>query len=439
MTPSRGIVLAAPATGSGKTTLTLGLLRAFKRLGRRVAPLKAGPDYIDPAFHERAAGRPCFNLDGWAMGPSHLQGLASLGGEGAEAVIVEGVMGLFDGANVPEGADGSTADLAVRLGWPVVLLLDASRMGASAGALLKGFATYRDDLRVAGVILNRLSGPGHLAMVERACRLACPDVAILGRVPRSDGVALPSRHLGLVQASEHPDLERMIERAADLVAAHVDLDALLALAAPAAISGPFSPLLPPLGQRIAVARDEAFAFAYAALLEGWRRQGAELGFFSPLDGQGPAPDADAVYLPGGYPELHGPRLAAAAGFLDGLRAAAARGAWIYGECGGFMVLGQSVADAEGRRHAMAGLLPLATSFHHRRLHLGYRRLELLADAPFGPAGSRLTGHEFHYATVESEGSASRLFEAWDASGAALGPIGLRNNTVLGSFGHLIAA
>lgn len=438
MTGIPGLVLAAPATGSGKTTATLGLLRAFKRQGLAVAPAKIGPDYIDPAFHARASGRLCFNLDSWAMPPSILSGLISKAGGDCAFMLVEGVMGLFDGAPVGQGPDGSTAELAARTGWPVVLVLDAARMGASAGAVLLGFANFRADVRVAGVILNRIAGPGHRAMVEKACRQACPDVAILGALPRADGLSLPSRHLGLVQAGEHADLEALIEQAADLVCDHVDLSALQALAAPSLLQGRFESPLPPLGQRIAVARDDAFAFAYPALLEGWKSQGAGLSFFSPLAGEGPEADADAVYLPGGYPQLHGPRLSAASGFLGGLTAAADRGAWIFGECGGFMALGQAIIDAEGRSQSMAGLLPLVTDFQNRKMHLGYRQARLKADTPFGRAGSRFRGHEFHYATLHSQAEGGSLFEAWDAKSAALGGMGLIRNRVFGSFLHLIA-
>ncbi|TAN52939.1 MAG: cobyrinate a,c-diamide synthase, partial [Rhodospirillales bacterium] len=225
-----GLIVAAPATGSGKTTLTLGLLRAFKRQGLAVAPAKVGPDYIDPAFHAAASGRTCFNLDGWAMRPATLAGLIAKAGQGAGFVLAEGVMGLFDGANVAEGNSGSTADLAASSGWPVVLVIDAGRMGASAAAVLQGFATHKPDVRVAGAILNRIGGDGHREMVERACRQACPEVAILGSVPRDDALHLPSRHLGLVQAGEQAGLEGLIERAADLVEKHVDLKTLALLA-----------------------------------------------------------------------------------------------------------------------------------------------------------------------------------------------------------------
>ncbi|MBF0269821.1 MAG: cobyrinate a,c-diamide synthase [Alphaproteobacteria bacterium] len=437
MTQGTGLILAAPSTGSGKTTITLGLLRAYRRRGLAVAPAKAGPDYIDPAFHAKASGRVCFNLDGWAMRPERLAGLIGEAAHQADFILAEGVMGLFDGANVADGPDGSTADLAALTGWPVILVLDVSRMGASAGAVLKGFASYRSDVRLAGVILNRVSGEGHQAMVERACRKACPDMAILGALPRIEALSLPSRHLGLVQAAEHPDLESAIERAADLMERYVDLDGLAALAQGTGLRGCFEAPLPVLGQRIAIAKDAAFAFAYPAILEGWRRLGAELSFFSPLAGEGPSKAADAVYLPGGYPQLNGPVLSQAQGFLQGMKAAAARDAWIYGECGGFMALGQAIVDADGKSYAMAGLLPLVTSFQKRRLHLGYRKIRGLADTPFGAAGATFRGHEFHYATIQSQEEGANAFDAWDAKDDRLLPMGLIRNRVFGSFLHLI--
>ncbi len=434
---TKGLVIAAPATGSGKTTLTLGLLRALHRQGVRVAPAKAGPDYIDPAFHAAASFRPCFNLDGWAMRPATLRALAARSAECAELLIAEGVMGLFDGAAVWEGPDGSTASLAAFLGLPVVLVVDVAGQAGSAAALVRGFASHRSDVRIAGVIWNRAGGAGHQAQLDRALAQACPDIALLGAVPRMAGLALPSRHLGLVQAGEHGDLEGYIERAASLIAAHVDLKTLAALAAPLALQAGKAPPLPPLGRRIAVARDEAFAFAYEATLEGWRAQGAEIGFFSPLAGEGPDALADAVYLPGGYPELHAPRIAAGQGFLEGLRSAAKRGAAIFGECGGYMVLGQALIDAEGRSQPMAGLLPLVTSFAQRKLHLGYRQVQFLAESPLGGVGQALRGHEFHYASILEEGPGQPLFSVCDAAGKPKDNAGLSAGTAQGSFIHLI--
>ncbi len=431
-----GIIIAAPASGCGKTVLALGLLRHLARSGRPVAPAKVGPDYIDPAFLGLAGRRPCLNLDPWAMRPATLTAAAAELARQAEIVVCEGVMGLFDGAN---DDTGSTADLAELGGWPVVLVVDAGGQAASAAAVVRGFATHRRGVTVAAVVFNRVAGDRHAGILRRSMARALPAVEVLGCLPRDDGLILPERHLGLVQADEHSDIEAFIERAADMVHAHVDVEALAGLARPwrsgAAVDAG-SPLAP-LGQRIALARDLAFAFSYPGVVEGWRRAGAEIEPFSPLAGEGPAGDADAVYLPGGYPELHAGRLAAAEDFMAGLRAAADRGAAVYGECGGYMVLGKGLADGDGVRHAMAGLLPLETSFAQPRLHLGYRRAVLGEECPLGIAGARFRGHEFHYASVVEEGPGAPLFEIADAGGRDLGAAGRRAGRVMGSFVHLI--
>lgn len=432
-----GLILAAPSSGSGKTLTTLGLLAHLVRRGVSVASAKIGPDYIDPAFHAAATGRPCPNLDSWAMRPSTLAGLVAGLSQDADVIVCEGVMGLFDGAAVAAGQSaGSTADMAALTGWPVVLVVDARGMSASAAAVLAGFARFRPDVAVKGVIFNKVSGERHRRLIAEACAQACPEVDILGFVPPLAHLAVPSRHLGLVQACEHPDLAGFFDSAARAVSDHVDVDALLALARPALLAGPFEPPVPPLGSRMAIARDEAFAFAYPTILDGWYRAGVALSFFSPLNGEGPAADADAIYLPGGYPELHAPLLAQN-GFLPGLRAAAARGATIFGECGGYMVLGRSLIDAEGRTWEMAGLLPVETSFASRKLHLGYRHATLAWDGPLGRAGQCWRGHEFHFAGVSGGGDAPPLFSVTDAAGGQLPACGHRAGKVMGSFLHLI--
>lgn len=418
----RGLLVAAPASGSGKTTVSLGLLRALARRGLAVRGAKSGPDYIDPRFHEAAAGRPCVNLDAWAMGPARLRALA--GGEGM--LVVEGAMGLFDGAP-PDGA-GSAAELARLLGLPVVLVVDAARMAQSVGPLVAGFARADPAVRVAGVVLNRVGSARHHATLVRAVERE--GLPVLGALPRSGDLAHPSRHLGLVQAGERPDLDAFLERAADLVERHCDLGALVALAQGEPLAPCPGPRVPPPARRIAIARDAAFAFAYPHLLADWRAGGAEVATFSPLADEA-VPEADLVYLPGGYPELHAGRLAAASRFLSSLRAAAARGA-VWGECGGYMVLGEALTDAEGAVHRMAGLLPVETSFAARRLHLGYR----VVEAEAGPFPGRWAAHEFHYATVLRE-EGEPLFRAWDAEGVRLAPMGLRRGRVAGSFAHLI--
>ena len=421
---AKAIVVAAPSSGSGKTLVTLGLLRALRNAGHRVASAKVGPDYIDPRFHEAATGRPCFNLDPWAMPPELIRGLVADLTRDIDVLVIEGVMGLFDG---PQGAAGSTADLAALLGLPVVLVVDARHQSQSVAALVHGFSTFRQDVPVAGVILNRVASARHESILRGAL-----GNSVLGALRQDDSLKLPSRHLGLVQAEENQDLEAFIESAALAVARETNLDRFLTIAAQVPDESVIRDSLPPLAQRIAVARDTAFAFAYPHLLEGWRRAGAEILPFSPLADEAPAPEADAVFLPGGYPELHAGRLAANAAFLNGLRAAKGL---VYGECGGFMVLGDALIDAEGVRHAMAGLLPLTTSFAARKLHLGYRQLQPLSGAPWA---GQLRGHEFHYSTIAAEGAAERLFEAKDAAGNALPPMGLRRGPVMGSYAHIIA-
>lgn len=434
--PAPGLILAAPSSGCGKTMITLALLRALRRGGVAVASAKAGPDYIDPAFHAAATGRDCINLDPWAMRDATLAGLAGALGRDAEFILCEGVMGLFDGAS---GGGGSTADLAARTGWPVILVVDAKGQGASVAALVEGFAGHRADIRVAGVLCNRVGGAGHARLLREAMAAARPRIPLLGCVPADDRLALPSRHLGLVQASEHGTLESFLDAAADIVADHVDLAALRAQARPSFLPDDAAMPRPvaPLGQRIAVARDAAFRFCYPAVLRGWRDAGAEILPFSPLAGEAPDSAADAVYLPGGYPELHAGCLSGSGSFLDGLRRAASGGAAVYGECGGYMVLGDGLVDADGGRHAMAGLLPVTTSFAKRRLHLGYRRLRTLRASPLGDAGRGFAGHEFHYASIAREESGTPLFAARDSRGDSLPDAGCVRGNIAGSFIHLI--
>ena len=429
-----GLIVAAPASGAGKTTVTLGILGALRRRGLRVGSFKIGADYIDAAFHAAATEGACYNLDSWAMRFETLAGLLEDSGRNRDVLIGEGVMGLFDGAT---DGTGSTADIAALFGLPVLLVVDVSRMGASVAALVDGFRRHREDVNVAGVVFNRVGSAGHADLLARACfeHLSTP---LLGSIPRTAELALPSRHLGLVQAAEHPEIGTFLAAAADLAAAELDLDRVLRLASPPSVSllGPDARPLPVLGQRIAVARDEAFAFAYPATLEAWRRHGAELLPFSPLADQPPDAGADAVYLPGGYPELHAGRLAGQGRFLAGLRAAAERGAFVYGECGGYMVLGERLVDADGAPHAMAGLLPVATSFVAPRLHLGYREMALAEGCALGRPGAAFRGHEFHYAQ-ETQRQGPPLFHARCARGRELGAQGCRRGHVAGSFLHLI--
>jgi cobyrinic acid a,c-diamide synthase len=432
-----GLMIAAPRSGSGKTTLTLGLLRALSRGGLTVGSAKCGPDYIDGAFHRVATGRTSLNLDSWAMPPGLIADLAIQAGAGADLVIAEALMGLFDGVPGAAGRTGSSADVAAALGWPVLLVLDASGQSQSAAAVVKGCATYDPRIRIAGVVLNRLGSPRHARLAGEA--ITALGIPVVGTLPRSDAVALPERHLGLVQAGETGDLERRLDAMADFVVANTDLDAVRALAAEGTPlpCGPAKPVMPP-GQRIAVARDEAFSFLYPHILDGWRGQGAEVSFFSPLADEAPDDRADACWLPGGYPELHAGRLSAASRFLEGLRRFAERRP-VHGECGGYMVLGNMLTDAQGVDHAMAGLLDVSTSFAKRKLHLGYREASLIGNSGLGPAGTRLRGHEFHYASVTDPGRDEALATVVDAYGSDPAPAGSRRGPVSGSFFHVIAS
>jgi cobyrinic acid a,c-diamide synthase len=438
---ARGLVIAAPSSGSGKTITTLSLLSLLKAKGVPVASCKAGPDYIDPEFHAAATGLPCFNLDIWGMRPRSLDALLARQAARADLIVVEGVMGLFDGIPGLGGSvNGSCAELARRLGLPILLVINAKGQGATAGAVIEGLVRHDPALEFAGVVFNQVGSAVHREILRDAAEKA--GVKVLGYLPRVEALKVPERHLGLVQAREHQGLVRFFATARAAFAQAFDLDGILAaagdIAAPAAAHAPhLPPLLPPLGQRIAIADDMAFAFAYPFHREAWAAAGAEIMPFSPLADEAPRADADAVYLPGGYPELHAGKLAGNGNFLGGLRSAAVRGACVYGECGGYMTLGAGLIDASGHRHAMAGLLPVETSFAQRKLHLGYREARVLDAMPFGAKDSVIRGHEFHYATIRHEGDAPPLFAARDARGRDLGPVGRRVGSVMGSFMHLI--
>ena len=431
----QGLMIAAPRSGSGKTVLTLGLLRALKNRGVRVVGLKSGPDYIDPAFLAAACGAPSVNLDTFAMPLELVRSLATQATRGCDFALCEASMGLFDGVPAPHGRSGASADVARLLGLPVVLALDVSGQAQSAAAIVKGFMTYDPGVRIAGVVLNRVGSARHRKLAGDA--IEALGLPILGSIPKLDDFALPERHLGLVQAEETLQLEAILERIAEGVGEHVDIDALLGLAAPLAPTNEPAAALPPPGQTIALARDAAFSFVYPHLVDGWRAQGARIVLFSPLADEAPSVDCDVCWLPGGYPELHADKLAASTNFLGGLRAFA-RDKLVHGECGGYMALGDALIDAAGVTHAMAGLLPLTTSFAKRKMTLGYREAVLVDDCALGKKGARLRGHEFHYATIVRSGACAPLAFVRDAYTDTPAPAGHRSGRVSGGFFHVIA-
>jgi cobyrinic acid a,c-diamide synthase len=433
---ARGLLIAAPRSGAGKTTVTLGILKALARRGVSVRSAKAGPDYIDGAFHAAATGFCSINLDSWAMPPALINALVAEAACEAEIFVIEGAMGLFDGVPGLPGRSGTAADIAARLRLPVLLVLDVAAQSQSAAAVVRGFASHDPDVRIAGAVLNRVGSPRHHQLVADA--IAKLGIAVVGAIPRDASLGLPERHLGLIQAGEHGDLAGRLDRLADMAETHLDLDAIAEMATP--LDQPDIdkvPALPPPGQTIALASDAAFSFIYPHLLDGWRRAGAEIIRFSPLADQPPPESCDVCWLPGGYPELHAGQLASAKRFSDGLvRFAATRP--VHGECGGYMVLGEGLEDAEGVGHAMTGLLTHSTSFRKRRLHLGYREARLLAAGAIGAAGTRIRGHEFHYASLISPGSDQPLVELRDAQGNAVDGQGGRRGHVTGTFFHAIA-
>ena len=431
---SKGLIIAAPASGSGKTLVSLGLAAAMRRAGWRVGVAKAGPDYIDTAFLSAAAGVPAVNLDAWAMGREELRGLAHEAAAGRDLLLIEGVMGLFDGAS---GGGGSTGDLAAALGLPVLLVVDCRGQAQSVAAIVQGFMRFRDDVRVDGVVLNGVASDKHAAMLKGA--LEGIGVPCLGCLPRAEALEVPSRHLGLVMPDALGDAAGFINAAADLVSSGLDLDGIRN------ISGQVEavrhrPVLPPLGRHVAVARDAAFCFAYAHWLQSWGREGdVRLSFFSPLADEGPDNSADAVFLPGGYPELHAAQLAGAQNFRQRLSAARDRGALIYGECGGFMALGDGLKLSDGITYQMAGLLPVTTAIDKPRRVLGYRVLSHSGGLPWPRI---LRAHEFHYSQVTGSGAGTEmpaLFSAADASGRTLDSLGAVAGRVMGSFAHVISA
>ena len=435
-----GLMISAPASGTGKTTLMLGLLAAFRAQGIAVQPFKSGPDYIDPAFHTAASGRASFNLDSWSMERTIIDGLVG-NALGADLILAEGSMGLFDGVAIPGACgNGASADIAAHFGWPVVLVLDVSGAAQSVAATARGFRDMRPDVQLAGVVLNRVASPRHETLVRAGMDMV--GIKVLGSLPRRTGAELPERHLGLVQAGEQENLPEILADTAEFVSTHVDLDA-LRTAAYGKRDGAARPArIPPPGQRIALAQDNAFAFVYPHLLAGWRAAGAEVLPFSPLQNQAPDPSADVCWLPGGYPELHAGKLAAADQFRTGL-AKFVQSHPVYGECGGYMAMGAGLVDKDGVRHRMAGLLGLETSFAKRKMHLGYRNAELNAAIPGQTIRARLRGHEFHYATILEEPDAP-LARITDSNGLEVPEAGSvrkfdSGGVATGTFFHMIGS
>ncbi|MBI2219220.1 MAG: cobyrinate a,c-diamide synthase [Candidatus Rokubacteria bacterium] len=393
----RVLVVAGVSSGVGKTTVTLGLLEALRRRGLTVQAFKAGPDFIDPGFHEVVTGRPSYNLDGWMCGRDQVLDTVARHAADADLALVEGVMGCFDGVD-GTSEEGSTAQVAKWLGAPVVLVIDASSQSRSAGAVVLGFERFDPDLPIGAVIANRVAGEVHARWVCDAITSSCRAVPV-GAIRRDEAVALPERHLGLVTAAEGPLTRELRRRLAEVIERSVDLERLLEIAAPVRNPPRASPAAAsPPSVRIGVARDAAFQFYYAENLDLLRAAGAELVFWSPVT-DGELPHVDGLYFGGGYPELHAARLAANANLLKAVRRFAEAGRPIYAECGGLMYLAEAIEDLDGATHPMVGLLPTTVRMRPPRLTLGYTSVVLTAAAPIGSAGTTARGHEFHYSSL----------------------------------------
>ncbi|MHB8958185.1 MAG: cobyrinate a,c-diamide synthase [Candidatus Limnocylindrales bacterium] len=438
------LVVAAPASGSGKSVIATGLMAA---LAARMAvqAFKVGPDYIDPMYHAIATGRPSRNLDTWMTSREAVVRTFLRATADADIAVVEGVMGLFDGAGAGP-LDGTTAEVADLLGAPIVLVIDAARMAGSAAAVVHGFDSLVPGVRVAGVIGNRVGSERHERLLRDA--LAPLRIPVLGMVPRTPELAVAERHLGLVTAVEQPDAAgELAARARTVAEQHVDIAALLAIAAaarplamepsPATSSahGDAGDADGPARVRIVVARDEAFSFYYADNLDALRRAGAEVTPFSPLRDDRLPDGAAGLYLGGGYPELYAARLAANAGLLASIRRTARAGMPIYAECGGLMLLTEGLDGPEGSHH-LAGLLPGRCTMAER-VTLGYREAEVLADGPLARAGDRLRGHEFHYSTWNRPAGAPAAYRV-DRPGSSDAPTveGFASGALLASYVHL---
>ncbi len=432
------IVVAGVHSGVGKTTIATGLMAAFSRRGLRVQGFKVGPDYIDPSYHTAVTGRPSRNIDTWMLPHAAAVELFLRASADADLCIVEGVMGLFDGRTGGRGA-GSTAEVAALLGVPVLLVVDGWKIARSAAAIVHGYRSFDPDVELAGVVLNRIAGEGHYRAVAPPIEDEA-GVPVVGSLGRDERLALPERYLGLIPTTEGPIARSYFDTLAETIGRQLDLECIFRLArAPRPSVTVTEPLFPagslPSRVRLAVARDRAFSFYYQDALDLLAAHGAELLEFSPVEDEAIPQGTDAVYLGGGFPELFATQLSANRPMLESIRAASRCGTPIYAECGGYMYLGESLTDAEGTRHAMLGLLPLHSTMSQSRMTLGYRELRTLRPGPFGAAGTRLRGHEFHW-SVSTEPAPEGAVYAAAVDGGGERLAGGARGAAWGSYMHL---
>jgi cobyrinic acid a,c-diamide synthase len=435
------IVVAGTHSGVGKTSVALALAASLSRRGLRVRPFKIGPDYLDPSYLQRASGCTCYNLDGWMSGKAYVQALFDRTSRGSDLALIEGVMGLFDGAD-PVHLAGSTAEVAEWLDAPVLLVVDAHGSARSLAAVVHGFVSFDDRIRVAGVIANRVGSERHAQSLRQSFHTErLPP--LLGTIPRGAFPELPRRHLGLVTADQDSLPESTLDALADALERWVDLSQLLALVgydpsrqdrAPAEINGTGCRRV-----RVGIAWDQAFHFYYQDNLEALESAGCAVIRFSPLHDEALPPDLSGLYLGGGYPECHAQRLAENHAMLASIRAFAGSGRPIYAECGGLMYLSRGIVTLDAQRHAMLGIVPCWTRMLDHRKHLGYVEFTLRSDSVLGARGDRFRGHEYHYSELLRDPTAVRgwrdVYQTRPPRGSTFESGGFQRGNILASYIH----
>jgi cobyrinic acid a,c-diamide synthase len=430
----KGFVIAAPASGAGKTTLSLALMALFRQRGVKVQPFKCGPDFIDPGHHARLCGRAARNLDGWMLDARTNRRIFDTAAQKADISIVEGVMGLFDGAT-GRSSVASTAEIANLLNLPVILVVDASSMARSAAALVLGFETFDPKLKIAGVIFNKVGGEAHTRLLREAVHESCSSM-LLGCFPRNEKIRIPERYLGLRTAEENFLTEEAISMLGDMAARNIDVEGLLASLPEIrpTSNGEISQV--PCEVRIGVARDRAFCFYYEDNLDALRAWGAEIVEFSPLKDRRLPPRLDALYVGGGYPELYAGELSDNRPMLEAIRTFGEDGGPVYGECGGLMLLGKEIVDRDGRSFPMTGLLPLRVEMTERLVKFGYAEVRLTTKSLWGQAGALARGHSFHCSKISEAGTTGRNYCVRYSLSNLEEEEGFRRKNVLASYIHL---
>lgn len=425
----KGILISGVSSNSGKTIITASILRLLYNRGIDVRGFKIGPDYIDTAYHEIASCAKSYNIDMWSMRENTINDIFNTGGK---LGIIEGVMGLFDGA-----ADGSasSAAVAVKYNLPIILIIDAFGQSQSVCAIINGFNLFDENVKIAGVIFTRIGSIKHEKLLDNAMSKYLPNIKVFGYIYRNDKFEIDNRHLGLVQACEDKNLSKKFDEIGEILEKSLDVDGLLSIASDVKVENLETDYIKPLGKKIAVASDNAFNFKYNHVIRAWENSGSTIHYFSPLNDEAPLNDCDAMFLPGGYPELYLNELSSNHNFLNSVREFKKEGKVIYGECGGYMVMGKYITGKCGKQYDMLGILNIATSFAVRKLQLSYCDITVENDS-ICEKGNKLRGHEFHY-SVEIENNSLPLFEVTDVLGMSTRKVGSVNDNAFGSYIHII--